>query len=99
MSLRLTTTRGKLIASTALLAAAAGAAGLGTFGSFTSTTSATESVSSGNVTIALGASGTAANRLSVAATGVVPGDTIQRGVTLSNTGDTALSAVTLTTTA
>lgn len=95
---RIMSTRAKLLASTALLAAAAGAAGLGTFGSFTSTTSATEAVSSGNVTIALGATG-AANRLSVAATNVVPGDTVQRGVTLSNTGDTALSAVTLTTTA
>ena len=95
---RAMSTRTKVLASAALLAAAAGAAGLGTFGSFTSTTSASEAVSSGNVTIALGASG-AANRLSVAATGIVPGDTIQRAVTLSNTGDQNLSGVTLTTTA
>lgn len=94
----LTTTRGKLIASGALLAVAAGAAGLGTFGSFTSTTSASESVASGTVSIALGASGPA-NRMSVAATNIVPGDTIQRAVTLTNSGTSALSGVYLTTNA
>jgi spore coat-associated protein N len=98
MSARILSTRAKLLASAALLAAAAGAAGLGTFGSFTSTTSASESVSSGTVVIALGANGTAANRLTVAATGIVPGDTMQRAVTLTNSGDT-LSAITLTTNA
>jgi hypothetical protein len=98
MSLRLTTTRGKLIATGALLATAAGAAGLGTFGSFTSTTSASESVASGTVSIALGASGPA-NRMSVAATNIVPGDTIQRAVTLTNGGTSALSSVSLTTNA
>jgi spore coat-associated protein N len=51
------------------------------------------------VNIALGASGTA-NRLSVAATGLVPGDTVQRAATLGNTaGNQALSAITLTTSA
>src|SRR5690349_3972304 len=99
MSARILSTRAKIVASAALLAAAAGAAGLGTFGSFTSTTSASESVTAGNVTIGLGAPGTPNNRLTVAATGVVPGDTIARGVVLSNTGDQALSAITLTTTA
>jgi hypothetical protein len=99
MSARILSTRAKLLASAALLAAAAGAAGLGTFGSFTSTTSASESVSSGTVTIALGATGASTNRLTVGATGLVPGDSIQRSVTLSNSGDTALSAITLSTTA
>jgi spore coat-associated protein N len=94
----LTTTRGKMIASGALLAIAAGAAGLGTFGSFTSTTSASESVASGTVSIALGATGPA-NRMSVAATNIVPGDTIQRAVTLTNSGTSALSGVYLTTNA
>lgn len=98
MSFRLTSTRAKLFASTALVATAAGAAGLGTFGSFTSSTSASESASSGTVAINLGASG-AANRLSVAASNIVPGDTIQRAVTLTNGGTSNLSAVTLTTSA
>lgn len=95
---RTMSTRAKLLASTALVAAAAGAAGLGTFGSFTSTTSASEAVTAGTVTIGLGASGVD-NRLSVAATGVVPGDTISRVVKLNNTGNQNLSGVTLTTTA
>ena len=88
----------KVLASVALLAAAAGVAGLGTFGSFTSSTSASQSVASGTVKVELGAAG-AANRLSVAATGLVPGDTVQRAVTLSNTGNQDFSAVALTTTA
>lgn len=98
MSLRLTSTRAKVFATGALIATAAGAAGLGTFGSFTSSTSASESASSGTVAINLGASG-AANRLSVNATNIVPGDTMQRAVTLTNGGTSNLSAITLTTTA
>lgn len=97
MGLNLTTTSGKVIASLALVGTAAGVAGLGTYGAFTSSTSASDTVASGTVAVALGASGTA-NRLSVPASGLVPGDTIQRAVTLSNAaGNQNLSAVTLTT--
>lgn len=99
MGLNLKTTTGKVVASLALVGTAAGVAGLGTYGAFTSSTSASAAVASGTVNIALGASGTA-NRLSVAASGMVPGDTVQRAVTLSNAaGNQALSAVTLTTSA
>ncbi|WP_422935619.1 TasA family protein [Sinomonas sp. P47F7] len=99
MGLSLKSTSGKLLASAALVGAAASVAGLGTYGAFTSTTSANTSVSSGTVTIGLGSSGTATNRLSVAATGIVPGDTIQRAVTLTNSGSQNLAGVTLTTAA
>jgi spore coat-associated protein N len=99
MSARMLSTRAKLLASTALLAAAAGAAGLGTFGSFTSTTSASEAVTSGTVNIAIGAAGGTDNRLTVGASNIVPGDTIQRAVKLTNSGNQALGAVTLTTAA
>jgi hypothetical protein len=100
MSVQISTVRSKVLVSAALLGTAAAAAGLGTFGSFTSATSASASVSSGTVSIALGASGTAANRFSVAASGLVPGDTVQRGVTLTNAaGNQALSGITLTTAA
>jgi spore coat-associated protein N len=99
MGLNLKSTTGKVLASTALVAAAAGVAGLGTYGAFTSTTSASAVVASGTVNVAVGATGTAANRLSVPASGLVPGDTVQRAVTLSNTGNQNLSAVTLTTAA
>jgi hypothetical protein len=98
MRVSLNSTVGKVLASTVVLGAAATIAGLGTFGSFTSTTSASEQVASGTVTIALGATG-ATNRLSVAASGLVPGDTAARAVTLTNSGSQDLAALTLTTAA
>jgi spore coat-associated protein N len=93
----------KIIASMALLAAVAGIAGLGTFATFTSSTSASNSESSGVVDISVGTAGTAQNRLTVGATKIVPGDTIQRAVTLTNNGTGAnsdtLASITLTTNA
>ncbi|MGZ4628990.1 TasA family protein [Oryzihumus sp.] len=99
MRLSLNSTGGKVLASTVVLGAAATIAGLGTFGSFTSTTSASTQADSGTVTIALGATGGSTNRLNINATGLVPGDTVQRSVTLSNTGSQALASLALTTTA
>jgi spore coat-associated protein N len=96
MGLSLNTTTGKVVASLALVGTAAGVAGLGTYGAFTSSTSASTQVSSGTVAVTLGTG--AANRLSVAAAGLVPGDTVQRAVTLTNaTGNQALAGITLTT--
>jgi spore coat-associated protein N len=89
----------KLLATTAALGAAASIAGLGTFATFTSTTSASHTVSSGTVTIALGATGASTNRLNVNATGIASGDTIQRSVDLINQGSLDLQATTLTTSA
>jgi spore coat-associated protein N len=91
-------TSGKVLASVALLGVAASVAGLGTYGSFTSTTSASETVTSGTVNVALGTAGTAANRLTVPAVGVVPGDTIQRAATLTNAGNQDFGGITLSTT-
>jgi predicted ribosomally synthesized peptide with SipW-like signal peptide len=91
--------RRKLLVSLAIVAAAAGIAGLGTFATFTSSTSASQSVSSGTVTIALGATGAATNRLTVGASNIAPGDTIQRSVDLINSGSIDLSGITLTTSA
>ena len=95
---RRTRTR-KLVASVALLGAAASIAGLGTFATFTSTTSANHTVASGTVTIALGATGASTNRLTVGATAIAPGDTMQRSVDLINQGSIDLASITLTTTA
>ena len=89
----------KLLASVAVLGAAASIAGLGTFATFTSSTSASHSVSSGTVTIALGATGASTNRLTVGASAIAPGDTIQRSVDLIDSGSIDLASVTLTTTA
>jgi predicted ribosomally synthesized peptide with SipW-like signal peptide len=89
----------KVLASVAVLGAAASIAGLGTYATFTSTASQSHTISTGTVTIALGATGASTNRLNIGATGVAPGDTIQRSVDLINSGSLDLSSITLTTTA
>lgn len=87
----------KILASVALVAGAASVAGLGTFGAFTSTTSASQAVSNGNVVIGLTQNATAGT--TVAATNLVPGDTVQRAVTLTRGSTTeAFGSVKLTTT-
>ena len=88
----------KILLSVAALGVTASMAGLGTFATFTSSTSASQAVSSGTVAIALGTAGTADNRLTIGASGLVPGDSLQRRVKLSNaSGNEALSSITLTT--
>jgi predicted ribosomally synthesized peptide with SipW-like signal peptide len=91
--------RRKLLISLAVISAAASVAGLGTFATFTSSTSASQSVSSGTVTIALGATGASTNRLTVGASNIAPGDTIQRSVDLIDSGSIDLASITLTTNA
>ncbi|HLI55969.1 MAG TPA: SipW-dependent-type signal peptide-containing protein, partial [Actinomycetota bacterium] len=66
----------KLLLSLAAVGVAAGIAGLGTFATFTSSTNASEAISSGTVSINLGTAGGSANRLTIGASGLVPGDTI-----------------------
>jgi spore coat-associated protein N len=89
----------KLLMSLAIVGAAASIAGLGTYATFTSTTSQSHTISSGTVTIALGATGASTNRLNIGASSLAPGDTIQRSVDLINSGTLDLASVTLTTTA
>lgn len=96
---RRASTSKKLLLSLGALGSAAAIAGLGTFATFTSTTSASQTVSAGTVAIALGSAGTSANRLSVNATGIVPGDTISRAVDLTSSSTDPLASVSLTTTA
>ena len=88
----------KVLLTTAALGAAASIAGLGTFATFTSSTSASHTAASGTVVVALGASG-AANRLSVGATGLAPGDTMERAVDVINNGTLDMASVTLATSA
>lgn len=90
-----------MMATVGLIGVTAAVVGGLAFATFTSTTSVTQNVSSGNVAFAaLTPSGTG-QRLSVAATDIAPGDTIQRAVTLTNTGTINMdtSAVRLTTSA
>jgi spore coat-associated protein N len=87
----------KLFGSIAVLGVAASIAGLGTFASFTSSTSASQAISSGTVSIALGTAGAAQNRLTVGASNLVPGDTVQRAVDLMSASSDPLGSVTLQT--
>jgi spore coat-associated protein N len=89
----------KLLLSLAALGSAGAIAGLGTYATFTSSTSASQSLSSGTVTIGLGATGASTNRLTVGASNIAPGDTIQRSVDLINQGSLDLASVSLTTSA
>jgi predicted ribosomally synthesized peptide with SipW-like signal peptide len=85
----------RLLLSACVLGVAASIAGLATYATFTSSTSASQSVSSGTVTIGLGATGASTNRLNIAAANIAAGDTIQRSVDLINSGSINLSAITL----
>jgi hypothetical protein len=89
----------RLLLSATVLGAAASIAGLATYATFTSSTSASQSVSSGTVTIGLGATGASTNRLNVAAANIAAGDTVQRSVDLVNSGSINLAAISLTSTA
>ncbi|MFJ4171776.1 TasA family protein [Paenarthrobacter sp. NPDC089714] len=97
MAISLKTTSGKILASVALVGTAAAVAGMGTYGAFTSSTSASQAVTAGTVTIALGTG--ASNTLNVPVAGLLPGDKVEKLVTLANTGNSDLNNVTLTTSA
>jgi len=88
----------KVFGSIAVLGVGRSIKNKSTFASFTSSTSASQSISSGTVSIALGASGPA-NRLSVTAGNLVPGDTVQRAVDLTSNSSDPLGSVSLQTSA
>ncbi|MFC6286840.1 TasA family protein [Nocardioides sp. GCM10027113] len=86
----------KIFASVALVGGAASVAGLGTFGAFTSTTAVNGTVTNGKVVLSAAAG--PVRGIDIAATDVVPGDTVQRSVTLTRSSDTsAFGSVALTT--
>lgn len=90
---------GKILLSVALVLTAAALVGVGTFAVFTDTASVSQATSSGTISLnPINVNG-ANNRLSIGASNIAAGDTIQRAVNLKNTGNLALSTVTLTTTA
>lgn len=97
MRISLRTTSGKVLASAALIGSAAAVAGLGTFGSFTATTEATTVVTTGITKIDVNGNG-GWNNMNIASAGLMPGDRIERLVTLTNAGDQDLVGMTLTTT-
>lgn len=89
----------KLLLSVTAVGGAAAMAGLGTFADFTDTETGSTAIDTGVVAMTIGATGVA-NRLSVAATDIVPGDTISRAVdlTVDATTTSTPASITLTTT-
>jgi hypothetical protein len=93
------TTAAKVVGSLGVVAAAAAVAGLGVFGSFTDSTQPTlASVTNGVVSIDLAAAGGGAS-VPLTFGGVLPGASLTQAVDLVNDGDSALSSVSLATTA
>ncbi|WNV76727.1 TasA family protein [Geodermatophilus sp. DSM 44513] len=92
-----TATTHKVLGSLAVIGTATAVAGLGTFGTFTDTTTPVSTeLTSGTVSIDLAQPATP---IPATVTDLVPGDTLSRPVTLTNDGTSALSSVTLDTTA
>lgn len=91
--------RTRLALTALLITTAAGLLAAGTYATFTATAGVSQAaVTSGTVTIAVPAAG-ATNRLTLGASGIVPGDTMQRAVDLQNTGDQDLASIVLSTAA
>ena len=89
----------KVLLSISLVTVAAALVGMGAFAVFTNSATVSQTDSSGTVTLApISVNGTN-NRLSVGASNLAAGDTIQRSVDVKNTGSLTLANVTLTTTA
>jgi len=91
--------RGNALLALVALGLGALLAGTGALATWTATTSASNTVAAGTVVIALGNTGASTNRLTVNASGLVPGDTVQRSFDITNSGSQDLASVALTTTA
>lgn len=89
----------RILALLSILVIGASLIRIGTYATFTSTTNVQQtSIVSGTVSLSTPGAG-ATNRLTLGATNIVPGDTMQRVVDLTNNGNTSLASITLTTTA
>lgn len=91
--------RDRVALSLAAVLASTAVFSIGAAASFTTSVGANQDIGSGTVSLALGAPGAATNRLTVDASDIAPGDTIQRSVDLVNDGTIDLASATLTTTA
>jgi hypothetical protein len=87
-----TTTR-RILGSIGIIGAAAAVAGLGTFGTFTVSTSVNTTMTSGTLSIDVGAPGGIKKTVPVLTSGFLPGDSLSRALNLENTGNVALSSV------
>jgi len=92
-------TRRKLAVSAIVLVAAAAVATRGSTATFTASASRSHQITTGNPALLLGTAGTAANRLGIDVTALVPGASAYRAFDITNTGTQAFTAYSLTTVA
>lgn len=89
----------KIALSVALFTVAGATVGIGAFATFTGTANVSPAVSSGTLTLdAINANG-ANNRLSLGASNIAAGDTMQRSVLIKNSGTIDVASISLTTNA
>ena len=89
----------KILVSAGLVMASAALVGMGAFALFTDTQAVSQANTSGTVTLNPVSTSGANNRLSIGATNIAAGDSIQRAVNIKDTGNIDLVDVKLTTTA
>jgi predicted ribosomally synthesized peptide with SipW-like signal peptide len=92
-------TKTKALVTGGLVAITLAGVGGAAFAAFSATTSASQSIGSGTMAFVDISTNGAGQRLSVGASEIAPGDTIQRAVTLTNSGTVAMASATLTTAA
>ncbi len=89
----------RLVMAAASVMLAVGLTGAGLYATFTTSATASHSASTATLSLELGATGASTHRLTVDASGLMPGDTYQRSFDLTNGGSTSLAGITLTTSA
>ena len=89
----------RLALAVSSLMVAFGLTGAGLYATFTTSATASHSASTATLSLTLGTTNTAGNRLTLNASGLVPSDSYYRSFSLTNGGSSALSAITLTSTA
>jgi spore coat-associated protein N len=92
-------TKTKALVTGGLVAITLAGVGGAAFAAFSATTSASQNIGSGTMAFVDISTDGAGQRLSVGASEIAPSDTIQRAVTLTNSGTVAMASATLTTAA
>ena len=89
----------RLVVTAASVMLAVGLTGAGLYATFTTSATASHTASTATLSLQLGTTGASTNRLTVNASGLMPGDSYLRSFDLTNTGSTNLAGITLTTSA
>lgn len=89
----------RIVIAAASLMLSVGLTGAGLYATFTTSATASHTASTATLSLTLGATGASTNRLTVNASNLMPADTYYRSFDITNGGNRALAAITLTTSA